>query len=195
MEPQKIIDNLFEDITEKQLLQIEKNLNSSKAVWDDTPLLKVEQDLKKVILMDITYLKSINITSRQIKDRIKKLINKAKDEDKDEEGYFETTREEETIYKIYKVAWKMLGGIGCPFNIEYWNGMEDVESSICSKTDWYDITIIKYNINDPNNKEKIRLPVTLLHLIRAHSFYGGPGTKHRLEPSYLVSFLNLRVKL
>lgn len=132
----------------------------------------------------------------QIKDRIKKLMAKAKDKKQNKEGdYFKIVEEGEIIYEIYKVAWKMIGGKGCPFNIEYWNNIEDTEASICSKTDGYDITIIKYNINNPKNKERIRLPVILLHLIRAHSFYGGPGTTHRLEPSYLVSFLNLNSKV
>lgn len=64
----------------------------------------------------------------------------------------------------------------CPFSTEFHERYEK---------------ILHYNITNLETNESLNIAELQIHLIREHGFFGGLETRMRLEPRYLINFLDL----
>lgn len=122
--------------------------------------------LLKIFYDDLYYLLSVNITTKQIVDRLERFILE----------YRETGNN--VVNGHYKITeyFSSSATTMCP--------LYDV---LGEKKQYYEM--ISYNVMDIKTKYSITYNKFLLHLIRDHNFFGLPNTTDRIEPSHVVSTL------
>ena len=122
-----------------------------------------ERAIEEIILADAAILADIGVTSARLADTMRAMTQKGL------EGMGEECPVDNYLVKVEDY----MGFMGCPFKDGHRSAKRN--TTVCRA-----------------NGETITWTDLSIHLIGAHGFFQGQGTKYRLEPMELVNFLNLK---
>lgn len=141
--------------------KIQKNFEPGKITRDGF-LGADTRHIHEIIKADLSILSRLGIDQKDIADQLQYFIDQAK-------GGLET--EVDLGDYMVKVIWTK-GVLPCPF------GKPGLHHKIIAE-------VLNKTLN-----EKIIYSQLNVHMIREHGFFEGKGSKFRLEPDYLIKFLN-----
>lgn len=152
-------------ISQKEWNEIESRMYPGSDEGSETGFLKVGEKLKDVIDNDRKTLEILNITHKQITDRLRSIVV----DDNTESGIFDVSS------KQYR------GGQTCPFKNEkldddyHWDlyGTQDI------------------TITNTKTKKSITFSSLLPHMIEAHQFFEGT-VPYRLDPMSVIQVLEIK---
>ncbi|MBS3148703.1 hypothetical protein J4219_07500 [Candidatus Woesearchaeota archaeon] len=170
-----------DDLTEAQITAIELQLRPQKT--SASGFLNQSERLKDVIEADARTLNDLNITHKQVSDRLESLIGQALRNatlGRRTDGIppYKTLKDGILIDKIFKVSGgSWMGYQNCPLPNNQGN---------CPEQGSYDFKIL-----NETSVEEIQFPQLMSHLIRDHQFFEG-HTQYRLDPTDAVRILGLK---
>jgi hypothetical protein len=158
-------------MTNVKIETVEKRIHPGN--WSPDGLLKLNQSLKQIIENDKKTLQKLGTNSKELGSMLSGLIEKANKSN-------DHRPEKNKNYKIEII--RTPGLASCPWSEE--------EFTICTHGEGQKyLSYIEFHITNLNNKITISGNSLMIHLIRDHGFFGGPGTKYRIEPSILYTLL------
>lgn len=194
--PKKIsCDRTIASLTPDQLANVEKRCKDDQ--YSTGGFLTADQSLVKVIEDDLAYLKSVSITTTQIVDFLKYLLDAVT-----QIKHTETLTTKCTI--LSKDGWScrnkhsnifMYDGKKYEVHMVVFGGSQ--ECPFLAESDAHG-RYFGYNYGDReievvNAKgDRVIFSTLHLHMIEIHSFFEGPGVRYRLDPKMLVEFFELK---
>lgn len=163
----------FEELENDEINEIEKRMYPGE--YSESGFLQLGETLVDVYKNDKIFLEKVNITYKQIYDKLNTIINK----------YYRSVSLGkkyliEGKYKIEIVCYN--GAQKCPFQ----NNEKDKNYHGYEYGD-RDITITNI-LND----DEITFNTLLLHMIKKHHFFESPLSSHRLDPDKVIKFFDLK---
>jgi len=157
----------FEELNHSEVEKFEERLYPNK--YSEVGFMGINDKLLEVYHKDKAYLESVNITCQQIADKLNRIILEYK-----EKGEVISSKHFKITDSIYTK-----GTQTCPFH-----ELDDKDEEIPSSND-YEIT---------NNKtgEKFWIAELVIHLIRNHGFFEGPGSSYRIDPETIIRILEIK---
>ncbi len=150
---------------------VEKRLRPGN--WNPDGLLGQDQSLQQIIENDKKTLQKLGTTSKELGSLLSGLIERAEKNNSNRSG-----KDKNFYIEIIRTP----GLASCPWSKE--------EFTVCTHGEGQKyLSYIQFNITNLNNKITISGNSLMIHLIRDHGFFGGPGTKYRIEPSILYTLL------
>ena len=152
------------------IFEIERRMNLGG--WYTNPMLLKGDSLNRTIDDDASVLNTLNLTANFIGEKMFLLIYQAKGTD-----WFKPITTDTHTVEIHHRR----GLITCPW------ALNEYES--CNFNNWM-ATSDEFKISNTINGTTVTGLVLSIHMIKEHCFFGGGGTKSRLEPHMLADLLN-----
>lgn len=143
--------------------------------WHSRPLLLPGQPLETILDQDAQRLRTLGISAETLGQALAQVLAQASDSD-----WFRPFRHSQLDVEVRRRR----GFITCPWAVD--------ETEKCVIGQGGRATANEFVIRNRDTGLVISGFEISAHLIRDHSFFGGPGTAFRLEPPDLAGVLNLR---
>ena len=163
----------FEELEDNELNKIQKRMYPGK--YSELGFLQPGETLIDVYNNDKIFLEYINITYKQIYDKLNTVIGKYYRSSNLGKKYII-----EGKYKIYILCYN--GAQKCPFQ----NKEKD------KRYHGYEYGDRDISITNILNDEEITFNTLLLHMIEKHHFFESPLSSHRLDPDKVIKFFDLK---
>jgi hypothetical protein len=145
--------------------------------WFSPALLEKGTSLLNLIEDDKLSLGSINISARVIGERLDELLIRSSGTD-----WFDGRKIKDLSIEIHHRR----GFLSCP-----WAPDEFEKCSIGNK--WRP-TADEFIIFNKTTKKSLNGFLLSVHMIKEHDFFGGPGTKYRIEPIFVAKMIGLQMR-
>lgn len=146
--------------------------------WTQEGFLTREQSLSEVMHQDLTTTHELGISIKRISDVLELLLEKGKNIDAFRPSSM-------THYKVRIAHSRRIRT--CPW------APKQFEWCRTGRGVKY-LTTNDFEVTNTRTEESLRGTTLCLHLIRDHSFFGGPGTVYRIDPEKAIHILELTRK-
>jgi hypothetical protein len=155
------------------LLEVERRMQPG--AWFAHGFLIKDTSLAEVLANDARAMAALGVSAEQLGQRLAKLLESGAKSD-----WFAPFRTGE--YKVEIRRWR--GFITCPW------ALDEFEPCVVGQLSFP--TANQFLIQKRGSRQRLEGFELSIHLIRDHAFFGGPGSRFRIEPERVVAMLGMR---